>query len=281
MQIVHAIIQRDRRHLQTEADPVRGDVLEIIEIDARHGQIPEFIKRRRTSDVAQFRTRRSAFKRKRNKTREPAGLILQCPQLPQMIHTLLERFHMSKEHRRRAAHPHFVPRAVHIRPFLRRLLPAADSIAHTGIEYLCAAARQSLKARILELRERVTDGHFKDPFGEMADFHRGKSLDEKRRTQRPHAREQFEIPIRFQRRMKPADHVNLGDAAIEPDLYATQDFIDRQLERMILILPRAERAKLASEDAMVRIIYVEVVNVSAGVSVLPFPHDVREETHGV
>ena len=96
-----------------------------------------------------------------------------------MIDALRVRLDVAVEHRRRAAHAHLVPGAMHLQPLLGRLLPAADLVAHCRIENLRAAAGDRAQPRLAQHLERLADGFLEYAQGEMPNFDGRESLDEK------------------------------------------------------------------------------------------------------
>src|SRR6266705_2115686 len=74
VQIIHAVAERDLRQRQTKADPIRGEMVDAIEIDAAHGEIAQLFECGSTSYVREHCGLR--FEGKRNKPGKSAGLIL-------------------------------------------------------------------------------------------------------------------------------------------------------------------------------------------------------------
>src|SRR6266581_3154764 len=74
VQIIHAVAERDLRQRQTNADPIRGEMVDAIEIDAAHGEIAQLFECGSTSYVREHCGLR--FEGKRNKPGKAAGLIL-------------------------------------------------------------------------------------------------------------------------------------------------------------------------------------------------------------
>ena len=81
--------------------------------------------------------------------------------------------------------------------------------------------------------------------------------------------------------MKPADHMHLGDADFQAPLHAADDLVDGQFERVALRFAGAKGAELAPQDAVIRIIDVEIVDVGADVPVLPLANDIRDHAERV
>src|SRR5438128_972306 len=114
-------------------------MIDVIEINAADGEVTKLLNRGGGFDVRQDRGLR--FERKRNKTGETAGLILQFAQFAQMVNAMSQGLDVPVEHGAGAAAAHLVPSAVNIEPFRGRFFSAADRIAHNRIKNLGAAAR--------------------------------------------------------------------------------------------------------------------------------------------
>src|SRR4029453_2597866 len=83
MEIVHTVAQRDLRERQSEANPIRRQVVDIVEVNTAHREIAELLECGGALDVGKDSVGLRRLKRKRNEPRETAGLILQLPQLAQ------------------------------------------------------------------------------------------------------------------------------------------------------------------------------------------------------
>ena len=106
MEIVDAVAQRDLRERQSEADPIRRQVVDVVEVNAAHCEVTQLLKCGGAFDVGENPVRLRGFECKRNKPREPAGVILQLSQLAQMISAMSKRFDVSVKHRACAAATH-------------------------------------------------------------------------------------------------------------------------------------------------------------------------------
>src|SRR6266513_2969730 len=93
--------------------------------------------------------------------------------------------------------------------------------------------------------------------------------------------DKIEIPILFQRRMKSADHMHFGDSQAKRIAHHADDFIDRVFKRVRITFLRGESAKLAGENANIRVIDVTIVDVSCVVAVFSFAHDVGHDAKRV
>src|SRR5436305_8347783 len=76
VQIVHAVAERDLRKRQSEADPISGQVIEVIEVDSAYRKIAQLVKCRRALDMREATMGLPRFEGKRNKSGESSGLVL-------------------------------------------------------------------------------------------------------------------------------------------------------------------------------------------------------------
>ena len=81
MEIVHTVAQRDLRERQSEADPIRSQVVDVIEVNTADREVTQLLKCGGALDVGENSVGLRWLECKRNKPGEPAGLILQLPQL--------------------------------------------------------------------------------------------------------------------------------------------------------------------------------------------------------
>src|SRR5204862_1532303 len=125
MEVVHTVAQRDLRERQSEANPIRCQVLHIIEVNTAYCEIAQLLERGGALDVGKDSVGLSGLERKRNKSSEPGGFILQLPYLAQMIRPMSNRFHVSVVHRACAADAHRMPRAMQFEPCGSRSTAAA------------------------------------------------------------------------------------------------------------------------------------------------------------
>src|SRR5215471_19681072 len=72
VQIIHAVAKRDLRETQAQADPVGGEMLNVIEINTAHRKIAKLLKRRRPFYVSEDPVGLGRLEGKRNKTSETA-----------------------------------------------------------------------------------------------------------------------------------------------------------------------------------------------------------------
>ena len=176
MEIVHTVAQRDLRERQSEADPIRRQVVDVVEVNTAHREIAQLLKCGGALDVGKYSVGLRWLECKRNKPSEPAGFILQLPQLAQMISPMRKRFDLSVKHRACAAAAHRMPGAMHVEPFRGGFLAAANLIAHDRVENLGATPGDRTKPGFAQNFQRIANRHLEDSLGQMADFDRGECL---------------------------------------------------------------------------------------------------------
>ena len=81
MEIVHPVAQRDLRERQSEADPVRRQVIDVVDVNTADREVAQLLKRGRALDVGENSVGLRWLECKRNKPGKSAGLILQLPEL--------------------------------------------------------------------------------------------------------------------------------------------------------------------------------------------------------
>ena len=77
VEIVHTVAQGDLRERQSEADPIRRQMVYVVEVNTAHRKIAQLVKCGGALDVGKNSVGLRWLECKRNKPRETAGLILQ------------------------------------------------------------------------------------------------------------------------------------------------------------------------------------------------------------
>src|SRR4029453_4272191 len=170
MEIVHTVAQRDLRQRQSEADPIRRQVVDVVEVNTAHREIAELLKCGGALDVGKYSVGLRWLERKRDKPSKPAGFILQLPQLTQMVSPMSERFDMSVKHRACAAAAQRMPRGIHLEPFRGGFLASADLVAHDRIENLGTTPGDRTKSGFAQNFKCIANRHLEDSLGQMSDF---------------------------------------------------------------------------------------------------------------
>src|ERR1700730_4178026 len=138
VQIVDAVTKRNLRKRQTETDPIRGQMIDVIQINSADCEIAKLIDGRSTFDVSEHGG--LWFKRERDEAAKAARFILKLPKLSQMVDALLESFDVAVEHRARAAATQSVPNSMNVEPFFGGFFAATNPIPHFSIKDLRATA---------------------------------------------------------------------------------------------------------------------------------------------
>ena len=198
-----------------------------------------------------------------------------------MIDAMGERLDVSVEHGARASPPHMVPGAMNVEPFGGGFFAAANCVAHHWIEDFRATAGNRAEPGFTQNFKCVADRHAEDPLSQMTHLDGSKSLDVKIGIERAQFTQKLEIPIFFQARMEPADHVHLRDSKAERFSHHADNFVNRVFKGVCIALLRGESAELAGEDANIGIIDVTIVNVGGVVAVLSLAHDVGDHAKRV
>ena len=81
--------------------------------------------------------------------------------------------------------------------------------------------------------------------------------------------------------MQSSHHVHLCNSELNSISHCLDNFVDRIFKRVSIAFFSSKRAKLAGQDANVRVIDVAVVDIACVVAVLSFAHDVRNHSEGV
>ena len=143
--VVCAVVQRDLREFHPHANPVRGDVVEVVEVQPRDGERAQHVETgRRVLDRDLVVVR---LIRQRNEAGKTTGFILQLPKLPHMVDTIQKRLEVAKQHRASAPAAECMPRAMHVEVLFSRLLAACDPVAHPFAENLRASSGQRVEAK--------------------------------------------------------------------------------------------------------------------------------------
>ena len=88
--VVGAELQRDLAHLQALNHPVRFDVIEVVEHQARDGERSDVVEPGRPAAIRQLVA--VGMKRQRNERVEARRAILRFAQANQMVDAVLDRF---------------------------------------------------------------------------------------------------------------------------------------------------------------------------------------------
>src|SRR3954453_17145469 len=91
VEIVNTVAQRDLRERQSEADPIRRQMIDVVEVNTAHREIAQLLECGAALDIAKYSLGLRGLECKVNKPSEPSDFILQLPQLAQMINPMRKR----------------------------------------------------------------------------------------------------------------------------------------------------------------------------------------------
>ena len=142
--IFRAEAESDLRDAGREHDPVSLDVLEIIEQEARYGDVAEVEITRRLGNVGERGV--VGMKRQGNEGDKAVRLVLDFAQFHQVIDPLFFGFDVSIEHGGIGGQTVLVGLFGRIEPDLAADFVVADDAPHAGMENFGAAARTRIDA---------------------------------------------------------------------------------------------------------------------------------------
>jgi len=140
---------------------------------------------------------------------EPARLILQVPESPEMIHDFLRGLDMSEEHGGVARDVQRMGDAMDLEPLLRGNLPWADLVPHAVGEHFRAATRDGVQAGVLQRGQGVRQGTAR-PYRQPMNLDRRQRLESRAGKHAADGSEQVEVVIEVQLRIQTADNVHVG-----------------------------------------------------------------------
>jgi hypothetical protein len=161
VEVVGAVAQRDLREFGAEADPVSGDVVEVVEVKAADGDRAEGIEAGGRIFYRDFVV--AGLVCEGDEAAEAVGFVLEGAELAEVIDAVFKRFDVAVEHRAGAAFAEFVPRAMNIEVFGGGFLAFGDGGTDGGIENFSAAASEGVEAGFAEFDECVANGFFSEP----------------------------------------------------------------------------------------------------------------------
>ena len=201
LHVVCAEMQRHLRKRQAHHDPVRLDVRDVVEQQARHGDHLQVVGAGRVLPAAPLEDGVLRVERERDEREEASGLVLLLAQPQQMVDTLLVGLDVSVEHCAVGRDPEPVGSVMRAEPEIGMLLARRDEPADAIREDLRTAAGERPEPDRLELAQHL----FVAQPGEL-----GHVMDLARR-------EELQVDVR-QRLVQRADDV---DVVVEPDVRAS------------------------------------------------------------
>ena len=212
LEIVHAEVQRELRQRRRDHDPVRLDVLEVVEEEPADGEVLQVVDaRRRRAGAPELRAELVVvgMVRERDVGEESARLVLQVAQHAEMVDAVLDRLDVAVEHRAVGADAELVRDAVDVDPLAAGELLLGDRRAHAGAEHLGAAAGHRVEPRLAQRDEHVAHGHLLDA-RDVRDLDRGERLDVHLRMPRLEAAEHLAVVGEPRLHVEATDDVELA-----------------------------------------------------------------------
>ena len=148
LEIVHAEGERSLRQERRDHDPVRLDVLEVVEEETADREISQVVEAcRRGSLPAELDSQLVVVGviGERNVGEEAVGLVLQIAKHGEVLDTVLDALDMTIQHRAVRSDPEPVRGPMHIDPVFGRELLVGDRHADAFAEHFGAAARQRVE----------------------------------------------------------------------------------------------------------------------------------------
>ena len=128
--------------------------------------------------------------------------------------------------------------------------------------------------------ERLRDRFLRQP-GQVQDFDGREAFELQARVQRPQRLQHVGVVTERQRRMQSADDVQLRDTQPQRLARLLDNLLQRELEAVGVALLAGERAELAAQNAVVRVVDVAVDDVAGAVAHLAPPGQVCNGAQGI
>ena len=277
VEIVSPKTQGGLRGLFSQHDPVRLDVIEVVEHDPRQRHHPQVSQAARRWQMVEPRILR--VKRQWNERLESSCLILQGPQSTEMIDPVPRFLDVTVQHRGVGSQAQLVSVAMDVQPPLRVRLVLADPLSHFRMEDLRPTPGHAPQSRLPQLLQHPAHGLLRlerepvdlDPRPRL-NVQVGPCL-----MNHPH---QVHIPVKSLLVMQPPHHVNLSRSQPSCFLDPRPHLVIAERVPLGRFQIRPERAEHASVDTHIGGVQVDVRVVVSVVAVLPFPHQVGQAPQG-
>ena len=245
--VVHAERQRDLRQCRGHHDPVRLDVLEVVQVQAPDSQVAQVVEARRAGTLpTQRHAKRVVIRviRERDVGQESAGLVLQVSQHGEVLHAVLDRLHMPVQHRAVAADAEGMRGAMHADVVGATQFPVGNDIAHRGAERLGPAAWHRIQSRLAQRDQHVGPRHLLDA-SDVRDLDRGQRLDVHQRMCCLQRAEHGRVVLEARLHVEAADDVKLARHAVRGLRRLREHLLDGIAIRALFL----RQARVAAEDA--------------------------------
>ena len=178
VEVIHAVGEGDLGEGESHADPVGGDVGNVVQVDASDGEVADFLEGGGAGDALEAGASAVGFEGEGDESGEAVGFILELAQEAKVVDAVVGGFDVAMEHGAGAAPSELVPGAVDFGPFFGCFFALADLVTDFRVEDFCSAAGDGTEAMVFEEEEGVADGFFEDSGGEVSNFDRGEGFDD-------------------------------------------------------------------------------------------------------
>ena len=241
-------------------DPVRLDVLDVVEHQARDGDHLEVVLAGRELPATALEDGVLRVERQRDEGHEAPGLVLQFAQRQQVLDALLVRLDVVVQHRAVRLETKVVRDPMGLEPLCTRLLARRDDLAHTRREDLGTATRQGVETGVdqcpqhLLMLEVGGARHVMDLGG-------GKELEIYTRQTLLERRRDVDVVLEIEVRILATNHVDLGVVLRRTHLLRVRDeVVDVPHDRVGLLRRARKGAELALDSTDRRVVEVQVVD---------------------
>ncbi len=265
IEVIRTEGQRGLGDFLTQHDPIRFDVIEVVEHQPGDGDGLQILQSAWLRKVIHARV--FGMEREWDEGLESRSFVLKFTQSAKMINTVLWFFDVSVEHGRVGPQTELMGGAMHIEPYIRVGFVLADLATDIGIKNLCPAARQTPQPGFSHFIEDPADRLF-GLFAEPPDFYWGPGFDVNLRPSFVDHADDVEIPIELLLVMQTADDVNFRRTVRLGFQHAVADHFIGERVRLLRSQIRPERTERAAIDADVRRVQMDVGVVVRVVAVL-------------
>ncbi len=276
VQVIRPVPEGQLGDLWRDHDPEGLDVGKVIQEQAGDGDLPQILLPRGHRNMLELGP--GGIEGQRNEALKPFRLVLELPDVEEVLDLLLDRLDMTVEHGGVRLEPCPVDLAGHLEPSLVIQLGAKELLMHPVTEDLGSAAGNAGKARALEILEDVPQRLFRRP-GDLGQLDHGKGLDLRLGTGRTDRPEDVQIVLIGEFRVDPGDHMDLADHLIAVFLETGDDIVWRERVAPGVAGRGVEGAEFAQLVADVGVVDVEVADVVGGIAVHALPDDIGQGTH--
>jgi hypothetical protein len=260
LDVVGAEVQGDLRHRHPHHDPVRLDMVDVVEEEPRHGDHLQVVRPVGVLPAALLEDGVVRVEGERDEGEEAGGLVLELAKAQPVVDPLLVGLDVAVEHRAVRRDPERVRNAVHLQPGLGVLLAGGDEPPDAIGEDLGAAAGQRAEPRVFELAQHLLVREARE-VGHVVDLARREALEVHVRHRLLQPSDDLEVVVEVHVRALAADHVDLREAGHLALTARVLDELFRGVRVGVLLLLRdGEGAELALHAADVRLVQVEVLD---------------------